>query len=68
MISANLLWRKQQDRLRSNGSRVTMAADAPSTLLELVGIVLDPETQPVARKTPGTLQDLRPRLLMKQSA
>lgn len=59
--------RKSNVQLRSS-PRVTVSPDAPSTLMELVGVVLDPKIHPVATKGPGTLQDLRPRLLVKRSA
>lgn len=62
-------WKPERvNHLRSTRASATASPDAPSTLTELVGIVLDPQIHTVARKAPGTLRDLRPRLLIKQSA
>ena len=61
-------WKRMSIAQVRSSPRVTMSPDAPSTLMEMVGVVLDPNIHPVAPKGPGTLQDLRPRLLVKQSA
>ncbi|MBI2201079.1 MAG: hypothetical protein HYU43_03970 [Armatimonadetes bacterium] len=68
MALADYLRFDRADRVGGNGSRVTASRDAPSTLFELVGIVLDPEIHPVTPQAPGTFQDLRPRLLLKKTA
>jgi len=68
MITGNRWMLEGVNYLRSNRPSVTVSPDAPSTLMELVGIVLEPQIHPVAPKAPGTLQDLRPRQLITQSA
>ena len=72
MITGNS-WKPERvnhlvNHLRSTRASATASPDAPSTLMELVGIVLDPQIHTVVRKAPGTPRDLRPRLLIKQSA
>lgn len=68
MLTGNRWKLGQVNHLRSNRASVKESSDAPTTLMEMVGIVLDPEINGAVPKAPGALQDLRPRLLIKQPA
>lgn len=68
MRMGNRLKLEHVNHLRSNGTRINLSPDAPSTLMEMVGIVLDPQIYRALPNVPGAAQDLRPRLLIKQPA
>lgn len=68
MLTGNRWKPRQVNRLRSNGASVNPSPDAPSTLMEMVGIVLDPQIYRAVPKSSGAARDLRPRLLIKQPA
>ncbi|HET6781009.1 MAG TPA: hypothetical protein VFH67_02825 [bacterium] len=68
MLTGNRLKPAQVNHLRSNRASVNLSPDAPSTLMEMVGIVLDPQIYRAVPKASGAVQNRRPRLLIKQPA
>lgn len=68
MITADRVRQFRINRLWSDRSPATVSRDAPSTLFELVGIVLDPSTPAVVPQQPAKIQELRPSLQTRRTA